>query len=98
MLSGAGRVGTLGQPVRTGQLALLGAGDLVTLRADEVQDVRHDGLDVLVLGGQPIREPMAQYGPFVMNTRAELQKAVADFQAGRLGVVPAGALMPHRDR
>jgi len=53
-------------------------------------------LEVVVLGGQPIREPVAWYGPFVMNTRAEVIQAVEDYQAGRLGVVPAGALMPHR--
>jgi redox-sensitive bicupin YhaK (pirin superfamily) len=52
-------------------------------------------MEVLFLGGQPIREPVAWYGPFVMNTRAEVMQAVEDYQAGRLGVVPSGALMPH---
>ncbi len=98
VLSGAGRVSAEGRPVTSGQLALLGAGDTVSLRADDVQESRHGALDVLVLGGLPIREPVAQYGPFVMNTRAQLQQAVEDYQAGRLGVVPAGALMPHTGR
>ena len=53
-------------------------------------------LEVVVLGGEPIREPVAQYGPFVMNSKAELVQAVEDYQRGRFGVVPPGALQPYR--
>jgi redox-sensitive bicupin YhaK (pirin superfamily) len=98
VLSGDGSVGAgapTSAPISTGQTAVLGDGDRITISAAEVQEGRHPALEVLVLGGEPIREPVAQYGPFVMNTRAELQKAVEDFQAGRFGQIPANALMPH---
>ncbi len=95
VLSGHGLVGTEARPVSTGQTVVLGAGDHLTIRAADVQEGRHPQLEVLILGGEPIREPVAQYGPFVMNTRAELQQAVEDFQSGRFGQIPAGALMPH---
>ncbi len=98
VLSGRGRVGAEGRPVHTGQTAVFGAGDQLTVAADDVQEGRHPSLEVLILGGEPIREPVAQYGPFVMNTRAELQAAVDDFNAGRFGQIPAGALMPHTGR
>jgi len=95
VLAGRGTVGTPGRPVRTGQLAVLGAGDTLTVAADEQQESRSPQLDVLVLGGLPIREPVAAYGPFVMNTREELVQAFEDFQAGRLGTVPADAHPGH---
>jgi redox-sensitive bicupin YhaK (pirin superfamily) len=88
VLSGQGTVGD-GVPVRTGQLAVLGAGDTVVVRAGARQESRHRALDVLVLGGRPIREPVAAYGPFVMNTRAEIAQAFEDYQRGVLGSVPA---------
>ncbi|HEX6936904.1 MAG TPA: pirin family protein [Actinomycetes bacterium] len=88
-LGGAGSVGTERRPLRSGQLAVLGAGDVLSVQADDTQDSHTPALDVLVLGGAPIREPVAWYGPFVMNTEAELRQAFEDFQAGRLGTIPA---------
>jgi redox-sensitive bicupin YhaK (pirin superfamily) len=96
VLAGRGSVGSAGRPIEAGQLAVLGTGGHLVLRASDRQDSRTANLEVLLLGGRPIGEPVAAYGPFVMNTRAELAQAVEDFQAGRLGVVPDGALMPHR--
>jgi redox-sensitive bicupin YhaK (pirin superfamily) len=95
VLSGSGRVGTEGRPVGEGDLVVFGAGDHLLLQADDRQGTATPNLEVVVLGGQPIREAIAWYGPFVMNTRAEVMQAVDDYQAGRLGVIPAGALMPH---
>jgi redox-sensitive bicupin YhaK (pirin superfamily) len=95
VLAGSGKAGTEGRPVHTGQTVVFGKGDHLTVAADDVQQSRYGALEVLVLGGEPIREPVAQYGPFVMNTRAELQQAVEDFQSGRFGQIPANALMPH---
>lgn len=89
VLGGRGFVGTDRHPLDMGQLAVLGDGDIVTVAAADHQDSRTDTLEVLVLGGRPIREPVAWYGPFVMNTQAELQEAFDDFRRGRLGTVPA---------
>ena len=93
VLAGEGSVGTERGPVHRGQLTVFGAGDHLVVDAAGTQP-----LDVLLLGGQPLREPVAQYGPFVMNTRAELAQAVEDFNAGRLGTVPDDGIRPFRRR
>ena len=89
VMAGQGSVGGDARPLGTGQLAVLGPGDALVVAASEQQQRRHPNLDVLILGGRPIREPVAWMGPFVMNTREEVLQAVADYQAGRLGSIPA---------
>jgi len=89
VLSGRGTVGAEARPIEAGQLAAHGKGDAVRFTAT-------DTTDLFVMGGRPIREPVAHYGPFVMNTKEELQQAFEDFQKGRLGVIPAGKV-PHTD-
>jgi redox-sensitive bicupin YhaK (pirin superfamily) len=96
VLAGNGTVGAERRPVHSGQLTVFGSGasgDTLTIDgpAGGGQPV-----EVLLLGGQPIRQPVAAYGPFVMNSRAELVQAVEDYQAGRLGTVPADGLRPYR--
>jgi quercetin 2,3-dioxygenase len=89
VMNGHGTVGSAGRPIGTGQLVVLGSGDALTVSAATGQESRSPTLDVLVLGGRPIHEPVAWLGPFVMNTRDEVMQAVADYQAGRLGSIPA---------
>ncbi|MFJ6824736.1 pirin family protein [Streptomyces niveus] len=91
VLAGRGAVGPDRRPVHKGQTAVFGTGSSLTVRADESQDSNEPDLEVVLLGGRPIREPMAHYGPFVMNSHAELKQAFEDFQSGRLGTVPADA-------
>ena len=89
VVSGHGTVGSERRPIAEGQIAVLGEGGAIELRADAEQDERHAaGMDVLLLGGLPIREQIAWYGPFVMNTRDEIVQAVEDYQAGRMGQIP----------
>ena len=84
VFAGAVRAGPERREVSDGQAALFGPGDEVTLAvpADAGAPAR-----LLLLGGVPLREPMARYGPFVMNTPEEIHQAIVDFQEGRLGAI-----------
>ena len=94
VLAGKGTVGPNKNAIHLGQAAVLGEGDSIVMTADEEQDSKAPDLEILILGGQPIREPVAWYGPFVMNTQEELQQAFADYRAGKLGVIPPDVI-PH---
>ncbi|HVZ75034.1 MAG TPA: pirin family protein [Polyangia bacterium] len=81
VFEGAVRVADDGRDVTSGQLAILGDGDAVRLRGAP------GGGRLLLLAGVPLNEPVARYGPFVMNTRAELETAFRDYQTGRMGEI-----------
>ncbi|MGH3360759.1 MAG: pirin family protein [Nocardioidaceae bacterium] len=98
VMAGSGTVGVERAPLHAGQLAVLGSGDRVTVQADASMDSRTTAMEVIVLGGESIGEPMVQYGPFVMNTREELAQTMQDYQQGRLGIIPPDAIMPHVSR
>jgi redox-sensitive bicupin YhaK (pirin superfamily) len=89
VLAGRGTAGGKRAPISAGQLASFGAGDVISLTADLAQESRSPNLDVLILGGEPIGEPVAWYGPFVMNTHEELARAFDDYRRGRMGTIPA---------
>jgi redox-sensitive bicupin YhaK (pirin superfamily) len=95
VLAGRGSVGPDRRPIHLGQLAVFGPGDTLTVAADQKPNEVSPQLEVLILGGRPIREPVVHYGPFVMNTKAEIRTALEDFQAGRFGQIPAREV-PHR--
>jgi redox-sensitive bicupin YhaK (pirin superfamily) len=68
--------------LKTHQGAVLGSGDTVKVKAGP------DGARFLVLAAKPIKEPIVQYGPFVMNTREEIEQAIRDYQSGELTTAP----------
>ena len=90
VLAGGGAVGSAQRvSIKEGQLAVMGEGDFFTVYSDPKSDGRSPELEVLLLGGSPIREPVSWHGPFVMNTREEIIQAIEDYQAGRMGRIPA---------
>jgi redox-sensitive bicupin YhaK (pirin superfamily) len=102
VLAGRGSAGVERWPVRTSQLVVFGASapasaagevpgavDVLSFEAAGPQDGQGRNMEVLLLGGQPIGEPVVHYGPFVMNSRDEIAQALEDYQAGRLGQIPA---------
>lgn len=91
-LGGRGTAGPDRRPIEGGQLAVFGDGTSLTVAADASQDNRTPSLEVLVLGGRPIRERVVWYGPFVMNTEDEIEQALDDFRSGRMGSIPAEQL------
>jgi redox-sensitive bicupin YhaK (pirin superfamily) len=93
-LAGSGSVGAEARPLGPHQLAVYGPGDALTVRASDRADGPSETLEVLILGGLPIGEPIYHYGPFVMNTHEEIVQAVEDYQQGRMGVIPAMTISP----
>ncbi len=85
--AGSGTVGDDGEGLDAHHLAIFdrAGGDIVL----SVPDGADAPLDGIVLTGEPIAEPMARYGPFVMNTMDEIEEAVHDYNAGRMGSIPA---------
>lgn len=96
VLSGNGYVGKEQIQIKSGQAIQFGGGDFVNVSASMVQDSRSRDLELLILGGQPIRESIAWQGPFVMNTKDELVEAVRDYHSGKLGVIPAQNYILHK--
>jgi quercetin 2,3-dioxygenase len=92
VLSGRGFAGREQRPIHSGQLVVLGDGDAIRVSAEISQDSHSPALDLYLMGGLPIGEPVAWYGPFVMNTHEELARAFDDYRRGRLGVIPADKL------
>lgn len=96
VLAGRGSIGPDGHPIQTGQNVVLIDGNVLQITAHASQDANAPQLEMFIIGGLPLREPVIQYGPFVMNTKDEIVQAFEDFQSGRFGQIPMHAIQPHR--
>jgi quercetin 2,3-dioxygenase len=92
VLTGRSTAGQDQRTIEADQLVVFGPGGHVVLTAAG----QAEPLELLVFGGLPIRAPIVHYGPFVMNTRAEIIQAIDDYEAGRLGTIPADQLTPSK--
>jgi hypothetical protein len=95
VLAGDGYAGPSSVPLQEGHIAVFGPGEALSISAAAQPQASAKGWEVLALGGTPIREPVARYGPFVMNTAAEIYQAIEDYRAGKMGIIPVQH-MPHR--
>ena len=77
-MTGAAQIA--GQIIEPGELVRFGEGDIVTLTTDQDSEI-------MLVGGDPLDAPIVRHGPFVMNTIDELERAVRDYSAGRMGVI-----------
>ena len=96
VLAGRGSIGPDAHPIRTGNNIVLVEGNLLRISADAAQDSKAPNLEMFIIGGVPLREPVVQYGPFVMNTREEIMQAFDDYQTGCFGQIPMNAIQPFR--
>jgi hypothetical protein len=92
VLTGSGTVGDSGIMIHEGQGAQFGPGGAITVTASPHPEGATGRLEILLLGGEPIGEPIASYGPFVMNTHADIVQAFEDYQSGKMGSIPATQL------
>lgn len=84
VINGNVQVGAEKTVVREGQMVQLGSGDCVTIQVDKSEDQK---CDLIILAGEPVNEPIARHGPFVMNTETEIKQAIRDYQEGKMGVI-----------